>query len=232
MEMTLPSTADSEVLKAQDLIVCFKNETVLQGLTLTVKTGHSAAIMGTTGSGKTTLLNTILGFIKPAAGNLTVCGTDMTHASSRQILHLRRHDVGMIFQSNELLGDLSPLENVLVPALLSGMPKTDAENRAASLLDSLKVPQRDTTSVLSGGEKQRVAIARALIAQPRLLIADEPTASLDSQTRDEVCDILFDLPTSIGCSLIVVTHDERVAHYARSRYRLNNGHLAPEGNGA
>lgn len=227
--MSAAAQLHGEVLRAEDLTIAFGHEVVIQGLSFAMDRESSASIMGPTGSGKTTFLNAVLGFVRPTAGNLSVCGIDMRRASASQVLNMRRNDVGMIFQSNELLGDLSPEENVLVPALLSGIPRREAEERVTSLLAELKVPKRDLTAVLSGGEKQRVSIARALISEPMLLVADEPTASLDSRTRDDVCELLFDLPSRKGCALLVVTHDEAVAARASSRYELNNDTLSAQG---
>jgi putative ABC transport system ATP-binding protein/lipoprotein-releasing system ATP-binding protein len=213
----------SPVLAVQDLSVAYGDRQVLHGLTFSVMPGTSTAVTGPSGSGKSTLLNCILGLTRPDTGAVLIDGTDITESPTRQAARLRRETIGMVFQSGELLPELSPVENVMVSALLAGRAVDHARHDAEELLARLGVPPgaRSITE-FSGGERQRVAVARALINQPRLVLADEPTGSLDPETRDAVSDVIFGLPEQFRCGLVVVTHDPVVANHATGRVHLPN----------
>ncbi|WP_354641655.1 ABC transporter ATP-binding protein [Kitasatospora camelliae] len=202
------------------------DRTLLDGLDLTVESGTSVAVTGPSGSGKSTLLMCALGLITPDSGRVSVAGTDVTALSPRRRAHHRRDHIGVVFQFGELLPELSPVENVVLAGLLAGQSRNTAVAQARELLDELGVPaDRTSTGRLSGGERQRVAVARALINRPALLLADEPTGALDQATRDHVCDLLFALPRTHGCALVVVTHDGTVADRADRRLELRGGVL-------
>ncbi|MCE7081308.1 ABC transporter ATP-binding protein [Streptomyces sp. ST2-7A] len=199
---------------------------LLVDLELTVESGTSVAVTGPSGSGKSTVLMCALGLIRPDTGVVSVAGRDMVGLSAGQRARHRREHLGMVFQFGELLPELSPVENVALAGLLAGQGRRVAFERAEELLEELKVPvSRTVTGRLSGGERQRVAVARALVNQPAVLLADEPTGALDQRIRDQVCDILFDLPGTHGCALVVVTHDVEVASRADRRLELWNGVL-------
>ncbi|GHF62404.1 lipoprotein-releasing system ATP-binding protein LolD [Streptomyces mashuensis] len=199
---------------------------LLSGLDLTVHTGESVAVMGPSGSGKSSLLSLALGLIKPQAGQLRVCGTDLVGLSPAQVTRLRRQHIGMVFQFGELLPELMPIENVALPALLSGKRKEPSYQQARRLLEELGVPVDGVaTAELSGGERQRAAVARALMESPSLLLADEPTGALDEDSRNHVADVLFATPGQRGCGLLVVTHDRAVAARADRVLYLQHGHL-------
>lgn len=201
--------------------------TLLDGLDLVVEAGTSVAVTGPSGSGKSTLLMCALGLIRPDSGVVSVAGGDIARMSARARARHRRAYLGVVFQSGELLPELTPMENVALPGLLDGQPRDAVFSRAEELLKDLGVPVAQTaTGRLSGGERQRVAVARALINTPALLLADEPTGALDQATRDQVCELLFALPQSRGCALVVVTHDGQVADRADRRLELANGALA------
>ncbi|MCE1178089.1 MAG: ABC transporter ATP-binding protein [Micrococcales bacterium] len=200
---------------------------MLDGIDLQVGIGQSVAIMGRSGSGKSTLLNVLLGLRRPDSGQVLVGGVDMSQASERAWTTVRREQLGVVFQSSSLLPDLTPVENVMVPLLISGQPAEDVEGAARALLEEFGVPgDVGRTADLSGGEQQRVALARALTRKPRLVLADEPTASLDWTTRDSAAESLFAVPKRVRCGLVVVTHDPDVARRADRCLMLTNGQLS------
>ncbi|MFG2718754.1 ABC transporter ATP-binding protein [Streptomyces sp. NPDC048416] len=200
--------------------------TLMLGLDLMVGAGQSVAVMGPSGSGKSSLLSLILGLARADAGCLDVAGTDMGLLKGRRLAQWRRRHLGMVFQFGELLPELTPVENVALPALLSGGNRADAFARAHDLLTGLGVPADGVaTSDLSGGERQRAAVARALMGKPSLILADEPTGALDEQARDQVADVLFRVPKDTGCGLLVVTHDPAVARRADRVLHLTQGRL-------
>ncbi|WP_240487044.1 ABC transporter ATP-binding protein [Actinomadura flavalba] len=203
---------------------------ILRGLSLRLGAGESLAVCGPSGCGKTTLLMVLLGLVKPASGAVLVAGTDITRLKGRKLAAHRRAHLGVVFQFGELLPELSPVENVALPALLAGTPRRDAYRDAGRLLDDLGVPADGTsTALLSGGERQRTAVARALVTKPALVLADEPTGALDGVARDVVADLLFAQSAQRGCALLVVTHDTAVADRADARLRLDRGVLARTG---
>lgn len=199
---------------------------------LSLSAGESAAVTGPSGSGKSTLLMCVLGLIRPQEGSIAIAGTDIARLRPRQLSRHRRENTGMVFQFGELLPELTPVENVALPALLSGIKRDAAFDRAQELLDELGVPATGTpTGDLSGGERQRAAVARALVNQPTLLLADEPTGSLDERNRENVADLIFSLPSRWGCAVLVVTHDPAIAARADRHYALREGRLAPQAPG-
>lgn len=200
---------------------------LFSGLDLDVGSGRSIAVLGPSGSGKSTLLATLLGTRPVEDGTVIVCGTPLRGLSSRAAVQLRRTSVGIVFQDGELVPELTAVENVAVAAM---MTRADPASAVPSALDALalfKVPAHTPAAALSGGERQRTALARALVNEPRLVLADEPTGSLDHATRDEVADLLFDVPRRTGCGLLVVTHDPQVAARADLAVRLGAEGLTP-----
>lgn len=188
---------------------------LFEGLDLDVATHESVAVMGESGSGKSTLLSLVLGLFAPTHGQVSVLGTDWAELSSRQRAAHRSAHLGVVFQFGELIDDLTPLENVLLPSVWAGTDPTDARARGEELLERLQVRTgAQSTAVVSGGERQRIAVARALINSPQLVVADEPTGSLDERNAEVMSDLLFDLPASQGCALLVVTHSRAVAERA------------------
>jgi len=221
------------VLEVEDLNYGLPGRSLLAGVRLSVAAGESVAVTGASGSGKTTLLTCILGLVEPHAGSVRIAGVDQGGLSSRELARHRRENVGMVFQFGELLPELSPLENVALAGLLAGKKTGEAYARAAELLDELGVPaEGSATATLSGGERQRTAVARALMNDPALLLADEPTGSLDPTHRDAVAELLYSVPRQRDCALLVVTHDVSVAQRADRRVRLDGGRLAAGAEGA
>jgi putative ABC transport system ATP-binding protein len=199
--------------------------TILHDLDLELTKGDSLAIVGSSGSGKSTLLGLLAGLDLPSAGAVLLAGNNLSELDEDQRARLRAEHVGFVFQSFQLLDSLNALENVMLPLELEG--HADARQRARALLERVGLGQRLThyPRQLSGGEQQRVAIARAFAAEPDVLFADEPTGNLDSHTGERISDLLFQLNQERGTTLVLVTHDERLAHRCQRLIRLEAGHL-------
>ena len=199
--------------------------TILHDLSLVLASGDSLAIVGSSGSGKSTLLGLLAGLDLPSSGSVMLAGNDLASLDEDQRARIRAEHVGFVFQSFQLLDSLNALENVMLPLELEGHP--DARQRARALQERVGLGQRLThyPRQLSGGEQQRVAIARAFVAEPAVLFADEPTGNLDSHTGERISDLLFELNKERGATLVLVTHDERLAHRCQRLIRLEGGHL-------
>lgn len=219
------------VLEIEGLSHSLGARKLFDDLSLTLRAGESVAVTGPSGSGKSTLLSCVLGLVRPTAGSVKVKGTDVVGLRPARLAAVRAQAVGMVFQFGELLPELSPLDNVMLAALLARTDHREASKRARALLDDLGVPEAATSDELSGGERQRTAVARALINEPALLLADEPTGALDTETRDRTAELLFDLPRRYACGLLVVTHDPGIAARAARTLRLEAGILNPTPSG-
>ncbi|WP_296126966.1 ABC transporter ATP-binding protein [Pseudomonas sp. Ga0074129] len=202
--------------------------TILHDLSLELVSGDSLAIVGSSGSGKSTLLGLLAGLDLPSSGSVVLAGNDLAALDEDQRARVRAEHVGFVFQSFQLLDSLNALENVMLPLELEG--HADARQRARALLERVGLGQRLThyPRQLSGGEQQRVAIARAFAAEPAVLFADEPTGNLDSHTGERISDLLFELNKERGATLVLVTHDERLAHRCQRLIRLEGGHLVDQ----
>ncbi len=200
--------------------------TVLQGVSLTVRAGEMVALWGASGSGKSTLLHLLGGLDIPDRGDLRVCGRDPRLEGDR--LHLRRAELGYVFQLHNLIPDLTVSENLAVPALAANLPSAETERRVVELAQQVGIDHRLRHRVqdLSGGERQRVAICRALMNRPRLLLADEPTGSLDERTGDTVFALLKGLAEEKGIAVILATHERRFAEACHRLIRVRDGRLA------
>ncbi|PYC22644.1 ABC transporter [Aquipseudomonas alcaligenes] len=198
---------------------------ILHDLSFDLERGDSLAIVGSSGSGKSTLLGLLAGLDLPSAGAVELAGHPLQTLDEDSRARVRAEHVGFVFQSFQLLDNLNALENVMLPLELEG--RGDARQRAASLLERVGLGQRfgHYPRQLSGGEQQRVAIARAFAAEPAILFADEPTGNLDSHTGERISDLLFELNQERGTTLVLVTHDERLAHRCRRLIRLEAGRL-------
>lgn len=207
-----------------------KRPLLFEDVSLAVAGGESVALMGPSGVGKSTLLSLALGILSPARGRVTVAGQDWSSLSKSVRARHRAAQIGMVFQFGELLDELSPVENVALPMMWSGKDGREAVERAEELLERLGVhTSASTTDVVSGGERQRIAVARALISDPQVVLADEPTGSLDSDNANALADVLFGLPREQGCALLVVTHSAEIAARADRVLRLSSaGTLAPD----
>jgi putative ABC transport system ATP-binding protein len=199
-------------------------------VSLDISPGEAVAVMGPSGSGKSTLLNLVAGLDRPTSGTVTVAGQRIDTLSETGVARFRRDQIGMIFQFFNLLDDMTVVDNVLLPAQLTGMRRDQARNRADELLAALHIGQHRNAypARLSGGERQRVAIARALVNRPALLLADEPTGAVDTATGEEIGALLRDLNAS-GQTLLLITHNpDLAARYASRTVQLTDGQITSD----
>jgi len=201
---------------------------VLKGVTLALSRGETSAVVGPSGSGKSTLLNIIGSLDRPSSGRVELGGVDVTSLKDSELPKYRARSVGFVFQDHHLLPQCNVLENTLLPALALGKVESAACDRARALLGRVGLGgrERDFPSRLSGGERQRVAVARALLNEPRLLLCDEPTGSLDRDTAEEVVSLFLDLVRESRAMMILVTHNMELAGRMSRIWRLQDGVLA------
>jgi len=200
----------------------------VSGVSLSVPGGVFASIVGKSGSGKSTLLALLGALDKPTAGSIEVDGEDITKMSDAKLIGYRRNKIGFVFQAYNLVPNLTALENVMLPMELAGMSKPDRKARATELLEQVGLSEEKHArkpTRLSGGEQQRVAIARALANRPKLILADEPTGNLDSQTGRRIVDLLHQLAASEKTTIVAVTHDDEIARQTKLTFRLQDGKL-------
>jgi putative ABC transport system ATP-binding protein len=202
--------------------------TVLNDLNLEIATGEFLAITGPSGSGKSTLLNLVGGLDRPTSGQVFVCGQRIDDISGNQLAHFRAAHIGFVFQFYHLMPNLSAARNVELPLLLTHLGAAERKRNVQIALQLVGLADRAShkPSELSGGQQQRVAIARAIIADPQLLVCDEPTGDLDRHTADEILLLLRELNEQHGKTIVMVTHDEKAADYARRRIHVDKGELA------
>jgi putative ABC transport system ATP-binding protein len=201
--------------------------TPLHDVSLTIERGDFVSLMGASGSGKSTLLNLIAGIDRPTAGRIVVNGTDITRLSRTRLAHWRAAHVGYIFQLYNLIPVLTAWENVELPLLLLPLSRAERRKRVAIALEAVGLTDRADhyPRQLSGGQEQRVGIARAIVADPAIVVADEPTGDLDAETTEQVLHLLQRLNAELGTTLVMVTHDPHAAAVARRRLRLEKGKL-------
>ncbi len=201
----------------------------LRSVSLELERGDIACVLGRSGSGKSTLLHVLGCLERPDSGQVWLNGRDLTALSAAERAHVRRRDIGFVFQSMNLLPHLAVWENVALPLRYAGVPTSERRRRALSLLDALGLTERSQfmPTQLSGGEQQRAALARALVAGPTLLLADEPTGELDTQTAAEVTNLLVRTSREQNTTVLLVTHDERLADLANRRFAMRDGELLP-----
>lgn len=215
------------MIKACDIHKRFGGLEVLKGVSLDIAKGETVSIVGASGAGKTTLLQ-ILGTLMPAdGGSVEIAGTDVGALNDKRLSQFRNRHIGFVFQFHHLLPEFTAAENVMLPALIGGMSRREAEHRAAELLEMVGLSARAThkPSALSGGEQQRAAIARALVNRPSVVLADEPTGNLDTRNRDEIYRLLFDVRERFGQTIVIVTHDERLAEQTDRKIVMSDGKI-------
>ena len=223
--------SDSSLLELQNVSFAYgEGENlvlVLENVNFSVQPGQRIALVGRSGSGKSTLMNILAGLLLPEQGSVIWQGTDITRLSDVKRVALRRQTIGVVYQFHHLLPEFSAEENVMLPAMLGGQSVTVSKQLAHKLLEQVGLGHRvgHRPGELSGGERQRVAIARALAGNPKVLLMDEPTGSLDEATADRVLTMLVDLSKETQTSLVIVTHDRRVAAQTDQQFELHHSQL-------
>jgi len=200
---------------------------VLKGLDLELAEGDMLAVVGESGAGKSTMIHIMGGLERPTAGRVLYDGKDIYTMPGNLLASFRNREIGLVFQFHQLLPEFSALENVMMPVLISKMKMKDASERASDLLERVGLSHRlrHKPGELSGGEQQRVAIARALVMRPRVVIADEPTGNLDSKTGDEIAALIADLNLEFGITVVMVTHNEKLASKMGRKVLVRDGRL-------
>lgn len=215
------------MIKLRDIQKSFGDLKVLKGIDLEIHEKEIVSIVGPSGSGKTTLLQIMGTLDKPDQGSIEIKGKKIDGLKDKELAIFRNQEIGFIFQFHQLLPEFTAVENIMMPALIGGLSKSKAQDRAMELLDLLGLKERTEhkPNELSGGEKQRVAVARALINDPAVVLADEPSGSLDTQNKEELHQLFFDLRDQLGQTFVIVTHDEKLAQLTDRTIHLIDGQL-------
>ncbi len=213
------------MIDIKDVRKSFGNLNVLKGITLHIDKGEVVSIVGPSGAGKTTLLQIIGTLDKADSGEISIDGKEISRMSKKQLSDFRNTHIGFVFQFHQLLPEFTALENIMIPAYIAGKSRSEAKKRAMELLDFMGLTDRAThkPNELSGGEKQRVAVARALVNNPAVILADEPSGSLDSKNKAELHQLFFDLRDKFGQTFVIVTHDEELASITDRTIHLRDG---------
>lgn len=213
------------MIKIKDIHKSFGSLEVLKGIDLTINKGEVVSIVGPSGAGKTTLLQIIGTLDRPDRGMVEINGEDVSRLSTKKLADFRNRHIGFVFQFHQLLPEFTALENIMIPALIAGESKKAARQRAEELLEFMGLAERagHKPAELSGGEKQRVAVARALVNNPDVILADEPSGSLDSKNKEELHQLFFDLRDKFGQTFVIVTHDEQLASITDRTIKMHDG---------
>lgn len=218
------------MINIQGITKSFGNLQVLKGIDLHIGKGKIVSIVGPSGAGKTTLLQIIGTLDRPDSGSVTVDGINVSGLSTNKLSDFRNRHIGFVFQFHQLLPEFTALENIMIPAFIAGKGRSEAKARAEELLQFLGLADRANhkPNELSGGEKQRVAVARALVNEPAVILADEPSGSLDTKNKAELHQLFFDLRDKFGQTFVIVTHDEQLAAITDRTIHMKDGLLMPE----
>jgi len=213
------------MITTQGITKSFGSLQVLKGIDLHIDRGEVVSIVGPSGAGKTTLLQIIGTLDRPDSGSVHVDSVDVTTLSQKALSDFRNRHLGFVFQFHQLLPEFTAIENIMIPAYIAGTSQRQAKERARELLDFMGLADRAThkPAELSGGEKQRVAVARALVNNPAIILADEPSGSLDTQNKQELHQLFFDLRDKFGQTFVIVTHDEHLATLTDRTIHLRDG---------
>ena len=215
------------MIEAKNIVKNYGSLQVLRGVDVSIAQGEVVSIVGPSGAGKTTLLQILGTLDRPDVGTVTYDGTDMTRMSDNELARFRNKNIGFVFQFHQLLPEFTTLENVAIPALIGGESRETAYRRAQELLDYLGLAARldHKPAQLSGGERQRVAVARALVNKPKVILADEPSGSLDTANKQELHQLFFKLRDEMQQTFVIVTHDEALASQADRTLRMKDGNF-------
>ena len=213
------------MIKAKDIHLNYGELKVLKGVNLNIEKGDFVSIIGSSGAGKTTLLQLLGTLENPTKGSIVINETDITKLSDKELSSFRNKNIGFIFQFHNLLVEFTALENVCLPAFIKGEKRKEVEERALELLKLLNIENRKDhkPNELSGGEQQRVAVARALINNPTIILADEPSGNLDSKNAEEVHNLLLKLNKEMGQTIVVVTHNNKLANITHKKLEIKDG---------
>lgn len=213
------------MIKARDITKSFGDLRVLKGINLDIKKSEIVAIVGPSGAGKTTLLQILGTLDKADSGNIVYDNILLNKLNEKQLSRFRNEEIGFVFQFHQLLPEFTALENVCIPAYIAGKSKQEAEKRGNQLLEFLGLKERleHKPSELSGGEQQRVAVARALINDPRVILADEPSGNLDTENKQELHKLFFDLRDRFGQTIVIVTHDRELSGMSDREIEIKDG---------
>lgn len=215
------------MIECRNIFKSYGTLEVLHDLSLTVERGEVVSIVGASGAGKTTLLQIIGTLSRPDSGSVVIDGTDVSTMRDRELSGFRNSKIGFVFQFHNLLPEFTAFENVCIPGLIGGRDRSEVERRAAELIDMMGLRDRrdHKPAEMSGGEQQRIAIARALINSPAVLLADEPSGNLDTRNRDEIHRLFLELRDRLGQTIMIVTHDEKLAGMADRRIVMSDGRI-------
>lgn len=218
------------MIEARGITKSFGSLQVLKGIDLHIDKGEVVSIVGPSGAGKTTLLQILGTLEKPDSGSIEIDGINVNKLSTKQLSDFRNKHIGFVFQFHQLLPEFTALENIMIPAYIAGKSQKEAKKRAMELLDFMGLTERaqHKPNELSGGEKQRVAVARALVNNPAVIMADEPSGSLDSKNKQELHQLFFDLRDKFGQTFVIVTHDENLAKITDRTIKMRDGLLEEE----
>lgn len=217
------------MIQLKNITKSFGNLQVLRGIDLSIEKGEVVSIVGPSGAGKTTLLQIMGTLDRPDTGSVVIDGTQVDRMKERELAAFRNRHIGFVFQFHQLLPEFTALENVMIPAFIAGRGQQEARAAATEILKFMGLAGRAShkPNELSGGEKQRVAVARALINRPAVVLADEPSGSLDTRNKEELHQLFFDLRNRLGQTFVIVTHDEGLAQLTDRTIHMVDGEINP-----